>query len=208
MSDLQRVGPVFGGTGTAPPFTADISGAQRVQDAHGRYFDSAMRNQMYFATSGGAAGVTTTAALATTHTGLVVSNPVGSNTWLVVNKVSWAWSVIAAAVNNLGLAVGYNAVTNVTHTTPTAVNRTIFSGVNNGGVAFADISSTLPTAPVLYALLANTPAATTNPPGGILDLDGALILPPGAYLCSFSVTASAAAATWWMFQWEELPILT
>ena len=206
MSDLQRVGPVFGGTGTAPPFTADITGAQRVQDAHGRYFDTASRNQVFFAAN--QAGQTTTVGLATTYVGCVVSNPVGSSVNLVINKIGWMETVIASAVNGVGIAVGYNATTNVTHTTPLNVNGTRFMGTNNGGVARADSSATLPTAPVYYMFMDDTPTATTNPKGGIVDLEGSLIIPPGGYVCTVTTAASPAAAFWASIQWEELPILT
>ncbi len=47
MSDLQRVGAVMGGTGTAPPFTADNTGAQRVTDAHSRYCDATERGTVF-----------------------------------------------------------------------------------------------------------------------------------------------------------------
>jgi glucan biosynthesis protein len=47
MSDLQKVGPDYGGSGTFKPFTADTTGAQRVQDAHARYFEAVRSGNVY-----------------------------------------------------------------------------------------------------------------------------------------------------------------
>src|SRR6185503_5224841 len=68
MSDLglQRVGPTIGGSGTAAPFRADVTGAQAVTDAHGRYAEAVRRGNVWFlnatavaptAFTGGAGGV-------------------------------------------------------------------------------------------------------------------------------------------------------
>ena len=47
MSDLQVRGPLYGGTGTPSPFTADISGAQRITDAHARFQEAALRGFLF-----------------------------------------------------------------------------------------------------------------------------------------------------------------
>lgn len=161
---------------------------------------------MFFAAT--QAGQTTTIGLATTYVGLVVSNPVGSSVNLVINKVGFAFTVIAAAVNHVGLAVGYNPTSQVTHTTPLSVYSTKFT--NNAGVgtqAKADSAATLPTAPIYFSFFNDTPTATTNPNGGVIDLEGSLVIPPGAYVATVTAAASSAAAFWASMQWEELPIL-
>jgi hypothetical protein len=203
MSDLQKVGPDWGGTGTFKPFTAGFSGGQRVQDAHGRYYDSCARGQIFNAAT--QAGQTTSAGLATTYVGLCVSNPIASKVNLVVNKVGWAWTVIAAAVNGIGLAIGFSPSANVTHTTP-LVPSSSFVGAPTG-YAKADTAATLPVAPAYMMFLDNTPAATTNPKGGIIDLEGGIVVPPGGYICTVTTAASSAAAFWASMQWEELPNL-
>ncbi|MEO6293047.1 MAG: hypothetical protein ABIO88_10565, partial [Burkholderiaceae bacterium] len=72
MSDLQKVGPDFGNLGTFKPFTANISGGQRVADAHGRYLTAALEGRLFSASNVAAQAVSV--ALATTYTGLCLSN--------------------------------------------------------------------------------------------------------------------------------------
>lgn len=203
MSDLMKVGPDWGASGTFKPLTSGLSGAQRIIDAHGRYYDQATYGRVFFAATQG--GQTTSAGLATTYVGCCVSNPVGSKVNLVINKIGWAWTVIAAAVNSVGIAVGYSANTSVTHTTALAVNTTFFTNSGTGAWAKADSSATLPVAPIYYMFVDDTPTATTNPKGGLVDLEGSLILPPGAYVCTVTAAASSAAAFWASIQWEEVP---
>lgn len=206
MSDLMKVGPDWGTLGTFKPFTSGASGAQRVLDAHGRYYDSASLKRMFFAAT--PSGQTTTVGLATTYVGLVLSNPVGNSFNLALSKVGWAQSVINAAVNAVGLAVGYNQATNVTHTTPVTAAHCTFFQASGQTTAKVDTAATLPTAPVYFMFLQSTPTATTNPSGGWIDLEHSLIIPPGGYVMTATVAASPAAAFWASMSWEEIPILT
>lgn len=208
MSDLQRVGPVPGGTGTAVPFTADITGAQRITHAHPRYFDPVSRRAVF---SGAIVGQVTTVGLATTYTGLVLSNPPGSPVNLVVHKVGYAFIVAFAAGSVIGLMTGFNAGTEVTHTTPVTPRNQFFVGASAGGYGKLDSAATLPTAPTLNTILGSglTGAITTAPhiPGGLVDLEGSIILPAGAYCALYTSTASGAAGGAFSFAWEEIPNL-
>lgn len=199
------VGPQTVGNGSQVTQRGGKGADGIVSDLNPIYYQQAYDQNTYFAAT--QAGQTSTVGLNTTYVGLVLSNPVGNLKNLVINKVSIGWTVIAAAVNTVGIAVGYNATTNVTHTVAVtqAPTSTIF-GVGPAATAKADTSATLPTAPVYYCFLANTPAATTNPAGGIYDLQGSLIVPPGGYVMTVTTAASAAAAFLASFQWTELPI--
>ncbi len=173
-----------------------------VSELHGRYYETCLRKRMFHVAT--TALVTTSVGLSTTHTGLCLSNPVGSTVLLAINKISMAQHTINAAVNMWGISVGYNAATNVTHTTPVAPRSSYFNNLTTP-TALADVSATLPTAPTYYAFISDSPTATTNPAPAMIDLEGSLILPAGAYLC----TATAAASTagfWASFQWEEIPL--
>ena len=158
---------------------------------------------MFFAAT--QAGQTTTVGLATTYVGLVLSNPLGSQVNLVPNKVSFGWGVIAAAVDTVGLAVGFSGTTNVTHTTPVTPRSTYF-GIGPTPIGLTDTSATLPTAPVYAMFFGNTPTATTNPNGGVFDLEGSIIIPPGGYILTATTAASAAAAFFASISWEEIQI--
>ena len=175
-----------------------------VQELHGRYYESAYNKAIFTAASQAAA--TTTVGLATTYTGLCVSNSINSPVNLAINKCSFMQSVIQATQPEaFALAVGFNASTNVTHTTPgTPQSSVIGSGITAN--AKVDIAATLPTAPTYYAFVQNTPAATTNGAGGIIDLEGSLIIPPGGYILWATPAQASVAGMWFSIQWEEIPL--
>lgn len=206
MSDLQRVGNVNGGTGTPVPFTADVTGAQRVTDAHSRYFDPTSRRTVFNAS---VVGQVTTVGTATTYTGLCLSNPIGSGYNLVVNKVGYAFIVAFAAGSAVGLMTGFHASTDVVHTTPATVRSNLIGG-SVTGVGRVDSAATLPATPALNTVLASglTGAITTAVaiPANV-DLDGSIVLAPGAFVAFYTSTASGAAASAFSFTWEEVPAL-
>lgn len=203
LSVNTQVGPnVLSDGVNATTLRLEKLGALVVQELHGAYYEQAYRGNLFFAAAG---GVTSSVGLSTTYTGLCISNPLGSNVNLVMNKISFAQSVINAAVNAIGYGVGYSATTNVTHTTPvTPASCKYGSGLTP--IAKADSSATLPTAPVYAGFLGSTPTATTNPNGGVWDLQGSILVPPGAYFCILTAAASPASALWLGAQWEEVAI--
>lgn len=167
-------------------------------------YEQAYRGNKFFVSN--QALVTTTVGLATTYTGLCVSNPITSIKNLVISKVSMMQSVIQSAnVEAFALAVGFNANTNVTHTTPVTIQSSKF-GSGAASVAFADISATLPTAPVYEKFMQNTGSATTNGGGGVFNVDGGLILVPGAYLCFVTPAQASVAGMWFNATWIEVPV--
>lgn len=178
-----------------------------VSELHGRYYEASYRERRFV--GGNQAGATTTVGLATTHTGLVLSNPINSTVNLVIDKVGASFIVAFAAGAAIGLMTGYNATTNVTHTTP-ATPRNCKFGTGAAGIGLLDVSSTLPTAPVVTHIFGAglTGAITTTPqiPGFMVDLEGSLILPPGAYCAIYTSTASGTASMIATFQWEEVPV--
>lgn len=178
-------------------------GDQLMSELHGRYYEQTYRGNMFSVAS--QAGATTTVGLATVYTGLVISNPIGSGVNLVLNKCSLSQTVIQAVVNNFGLAFGFNSSTNVTHTTPATPQSNVI-GSGTLAKAKADVSATLPTAPLYGIYAADAATATTDAPGGVIDLEGSVILLPGAYALWVSSAASSAAAMWFSFQWEEVPV--
>ena len=75
---------------------------------------------------------------------------------------------------------------------------------------YASVAATLPTAPTLNVILASrlTGAITTVPfvTGGLVDIAGAIILPPGAYCAFYTSTVSGTAAGAFSFSWEEIAV--
>lgn len=205
MSDLslQRVGPTSGGTGTASPFRADITGAQAVTDAHGRLREAASRGQLFWAAN--QAATTWSIALATTHTGLVVSNPANSGKTLSMLRASLVLAAAPAAIAPVGLFAGFAAAGLVTHTTPLVPLSAYINQDVASGVAKADAAGTLPGTPRWVEMfLGGFTAAALFAHGGVIDLAGAYEIPPGGYFGIGSITAISGIGS---LLWEEIPIL-
>jgi hypothetical protein len=142
---------------------------------------------------------TTTVGLATTYTGLVISNPVTSTVNAVLNKASVMQSVIQSAqIEAYAIAIGYNGSTNVTHTAALATKSNLV-GSGNTSIVLADTSATLPTAPTYHTFVHNTGTATANGTGAVIDLEGSVILIPGAYACWVTPAQASVAGLWFSF---------
>lgn len=200
----NKVGPQINSDGTIVTQRAGRTGETVTTDAHARYYEPTIRRSVY---SGSVVGQVTTVGLNTTYTGLCLSNPVGSSVNLVINKVGYAFIVAFAAGAAIGLMTGYNATTNVTHSTPVTPRSQYFTSAG-GGIGLLDSSAILPTAPTLNTVFASgltgaiTTATTVGP--SVIDLEGSIILPTGAYCAIYTSTASGAAAGAFSFQWEEV----
>lgn len=203
MLSQGQVGPISStADGVQVALRAGKQGDQIVSELHGRYYESAYRRAQFLAAN--QAAQATSAALATTYTGLCISNPVGSSINVVLEKVGITLAAAPAAIAPIGLMVGYNASTNVTHTAA-VTPRNSFVGVGAAPVALVDSSATLPTAPtVAVALMGGFTAAALPGTGpALVDLEGAIILPPGAYAAIYTLTATSGIFS---FQWEETPV--
>lgn len=214
MSDLQRVGPVQGGTGTPVPFTADITGAQRVVDAHGRYFES-VRNGKVWTLTTGYAGVTLVAASAIGQTAwnpaVGIFNPANSGTNCVIytgfaNYLSgtptagglvWGYGAAPGGVTAAG---GNGAVNALSLATGGSVAKTFVLSAMTGSVASV-ILAPFPASPFAGAVAATTPL------GAMHDVAGLFVCPPGAFI-GISGTLGTATLVAAFLAWEEVPIFT
>lgn len=171
-----------------------------------RYYEMAYRKTCF--TAAAQAVLTTTVGLATTYTGLCLSNNVGNSVNLVLTKVSMMQSVIQSTqVEAYAIATGFNATTNVTHTTPLVSIKNDFVGSGTVAQATADTSATLPTAPFYHTFFSNTGTATADSTGCMVyDLEGSIILPPGAYACWVTPAQASVAGMWFSFSWIEVPV--
>lgn len=194
-------------SGQVAPLRLGLAADLIMSELHGRYYEQTVRGKMFHVAT--QALVTTTVGLATTYTGLVLSNPITSGVDLVLNKASMMQSVLQATqVEGYALAVGFNNTTNVTHTTP-VVAKSCRVGSGLTAIGLADVSATLPTAPTYSHFFTNTGTATANSTGPqVVDLEGSVVLVPGAYVCFVSPTQASVAGLWFGFQWEEVPTFT
>ena len=193
--------------GTQPALRLGSMGALITSDLHGAHYEAAYRRSLFAVAN--QAVTTTTVGLATTYTGLCISNPVGSSLLVVLTRVGYSFTVAFPAAAVVGLMVGYNSSTNVTHTTP-VTPRSQYFGAGASPVALCDVAATLPTAPFLNSVFTGgtTGAITTSVTNGanMHELDGSLILPPGAYAAIYTSTVSGTSGFAGSFLWEEVPI--
>lgn len=207
MALSQGIVGVQNNSDGATPITQRFGqqGEGMVSELHGRYYEQTVRGNMFSASIQSVA--TTTVGLATTYTGLVVSNPITSAVNLVMNKASMMQSVIQSVqIEAYAIAAGFNSATNVTHTAALTVrSNKIGSGLVSVGLA--DTSATLPTAPFYHTFVNQTASATTQSAAGVIDFEGSLILPPGGYALWVTPAQASVAGLWFSFQWEEVPVL-
>lgn len=178
-----------------------------VSTLHADYYEATYRRSMFGAAN--PTGQTLTAFTSGTTTvavGILLSNPVNTTVNLVINKVGFSVVVAPASAMPMFLGVGYNSGTNVTHTTP-ITPRNLYTGVGATGVGLVDASFTMPTAPNFTHVLGNVAATTVASQTPVMvDLDGSVILPPGAYAGIFSTVAAGASGFFGSISWEEVPL--
>ena len=192
--------------GTTPPVRQGQLGDVIVSELHGRYYETAYRRNMYTATL--TAGTTTSAALSTTFTGLLLLNPNNSQVNIVVNKVGFSFLVAFTAAAAIGLQTGNQSTALLSGLTTTNTSvRPNFVGAGTGSALTYSAATT--TGPVLQQLFGAglTGAITTTPQVfSYFDLEGSLILPPGAWVGSYTSTASGASGMLMTIQYEEIPL--
>lgn len=200
-----QVGPAVSstslGAGSNPNLRLDNLGGLTVSQLNPRYYEETYRRQTY--TIANQTGVTTTTTLTSgqTCTGLLIQNPTTSTVNTVITKVGYGITVAPAAAMLIGLMTGTGA--------------SITSGVTPrnrfvGGVSAQTLASTsvaLPGTAVIETILAvyqttTLPAYTMN----FIDLEGSLILPPGAFCAFYTSAASGASGFFGSFQFVEVPL--
>lgn len=152
------------------------------------------------------AKVATTAALATTWTGLGIANPSTSGKNLIIYEFGAELQIASDAAGIVGLmtsdTTGFAAALTI---------RNCLDGTEGTytSVAYADDGATIAT-PVLRRACGtygtegtDTSLATTGP--HIYKLDGNLIIPPGRSVMTYTTTATTACFVF-HFVWEEVDV--
>jgi len=204
---LQSITP-----GATPAIRQGQLGDVIVSELHGRYYETTYRRNMYTAVLG--TGTTTSAGLATSHTGLLLWNPTNSQVNIAINKVSMSFLVAFAAASAIGILTGASTTTPGTSSTNVII-RSNYVGLPNGsGQAIAYSASTLVSSgfslPFVHTLFGTglTGAITTTPqiPGFYVDVEAGLILPPGTFIGTYTSTASGASSMFASLTYEEIPL--
>lgn len=170
-----------------------------VSNLHGKYTEQALRGNLFGVSN--QAAVATTAALAGAWTGLCVSNPSTSNFDLAILEFGGSLSVAGSDDGSMGLL-------GATIAAP-ASNVTIknMKMGDRASIAIADDGATIVGGYVIGAPFAYGIGATNlvNQTGTFAwKLDGALIVPPGHTVATYTTTATTAAFIFY-FIWEEIP---
>lgn len=196
--------------GATPPIRQGQLGDMIVSQLHGRVYETSYRKQ-YFSCAL-TTGTTTSAALATSFTGLMLYNPPNSTVNVSVNKIGMSFGVAFAAAAAIGVMVGQTMTPLATFSAAnTRVQNMFINGPAGQAVAYnsATIASAEPGLPKLLQVFGQgmTGAITTVPQiaGHFVDMEGGLILPPGAYMATYTSTASGASSLFASFTYEEIP---
>jgi hypothetical protein len=147
------------------------------------------------------AATSTTAAFATTFTGLSLANPTGSGVNLILRRFTCA-QVAAGAAGAIGIMKGAGA--SAGSIVPTSMN--VGSGLISKAVGSAGATIATPVLVAAYGTIGSQ--ATTGwgqMPGLVVELDGSIIVPPGFYVASYT-TAATTSALIFGFVWEEVGI--
>ncbi len=196
-----RVGAIIAKEGSSPPLRTNKVGNLIVQAGNGKYFEATNAGEVFVVANQVAVAVT--AALASAYTGLVVGNAITTGKDLVMLGFSFAPSAAIPAATAIGLMT-----VEMTALTSTLSPRNRKMG-GPASVAWCEDSCSLENAPVLeqplaYAFTEATTAGNLGPMGYV-DLDGALIVPPGYAVAAYS-TAALTAAMLFSFLWREVTV--
>lgn len=183
------------------PLRADKQGGLAVTELQARYYEQTYRANTFMASNSAAQAVSV--ALATTYTGLCLSNPLENTKNVVLLTVGTALTVAPAAIASLHLITGFSKTTAVTHTTPVAP-QTGLVGSRVAASALVDAAATIPTPVYSMSLMGGfTAAALPSSPNTVFAIEGAIILSPGAFVAVGALTAVTGIFS---FSWMEVPV--
>lgn len=179
----------------------DQQGAGLVTELHARYYQQTVRSKMFSVNTQGTA-VTTTAALATTWTGLGLGNAASSGVNLVLNKFTATQFAVGAAAT-----VGLMGGTGTIAASLAIQSRLLGSGAVSLATASAGATISTPLLITTFGSLGSV--ATTGyglEPGIYVDLEGSIIVPPGSFIVTYTSIVTTSALNFG-FCWEEVPII-
>jgi len=195
-----KVGSISAAAGTQNPLRTHTDGSLAVINAGGRLAEAALAGRLFSVAN--QTNVTTTAALATTWTGLGVGNPATSGKNFVFHEFGWAQEVV---MNTEGV-IGLMAAT-VGDMAQAIVPRCAKYGAATT-VALTDNGATIGT-PILLRVCGSSMegAISTVPSLGpnIYNIDGSIVIPPGYALLTYTFAIQTASIQF-HFVWEEVDV--
>jgi hypothetical protein len=193
-----RVGAISAAEGSVNPLRTLTDGSLAVAPAGGSLADAAISGRLFSVCN--QTNVTTTAALATTWTGLGVGNPATSGKLFVFHEFGWAQEVAMNTEGAFGLMVA-----TVGDMAQAIVPRCARYGYATT-VALTDNGATIGT-PILIRVFGSSMegAISTVPSlgGNIYDLKGSIVIPPGYALLTYTFAIQTSSVQF-HFVWEEV----
>jgi hypothetical protein len=187
------------------PLTSTPEGDLLAAQGHGKYNAAVMTGNVYSATS--QTGVVLTVGLATTYTGVCLSNPNGSGKALSILAAGFSEVVAPTGIQTAFLAAGYST-TDVTHSVAgVPVNMRLGRAIGCSGKF--DTGATLPVAPKYVATLNSghtSGALSTAACPALYELGGLCILDPGGFAIIAGFTVGVAVGCYGCIIWEEIDI--
>ena len=203
MQAEGRVGEISAAPGSVNPLVTDDVGSLLIAQTAGAYSTAVRKGNVY--SGANQTGCIWTVGLATTNTGLALTNPVGSGKNLVILKAGFDERVAPAGIQDVWLAGG-SSTTAVTHSVA-GTPRNMLVGAPNAAVGLVDTGCTLPAAPVyLLPLIGGKTSAALSVSGtiSVVDVGGLIVMAPGSYLIIACFTVGAAVGQMGCIVWEEI----
>ena len=206
MKAEGRVGAISAVSGSVNPLVTDRMGSLLMAQSMGKYTNAVLKGNVY--SGANQAGTTWTDENAAIYTGIALTNPVGSEKQLIILAAGLSQRVAAggAVIQDIWLSGG-SSQSAVTHTTP-GTPRNMLLGRPNMAAGLVDVSCTFPADLEYYLMpLLNANTAAVLPTSGtisVVDVDGAIIVPPGAYVAITMFAGGAASSKMGCIVWEEV----
>jgi hypothetical protein len=183
-------------------------------EIHGRYYEGAYRGGRFGAALQVVSATAMQTGLTTSATGgMVLANPPGSSVMCVLEKVGIAMVLAQTSASALGISVGWSPTVVPAFGTPVTVtprSRKVGAGYAAQCTVQTGATCTLPVAPTLDTIFAFvdtiTITSTTTFLGGLYDLDGGIILQPGAFASFYATNGLLVSSYFLSMQWEETPL--
>jgi hypothetical protein len=203
MQTEARVGAISATAGSVNPLVTDGIGSLLTAQAAGQYATSVKKGNVY--SGANQTGCIWTVGLATTYTGLALTNPTGSGKNLVILKAGFSERVAPGGIQDVWLAGGSHA-TAVTHSVA-GTPRNMLVGTASSAVGLVDTGATLPAAPVyLLPLIGGKTSAALSVSStiAVVDVGGLIVMSPGSYLIIATFTVGVAVGQMGCIIWEEI----
>lgn len=216
-----KVGVQQLGDGAENEIRIGRQGDALVSQLHGRFYEQALRGNLFSAGSGLTALSANTVTLTATTTPIVgVYNPLTSKVNLVMLQAGLAVIANSNAATAPGAFV-WAAMTNqaAISTGAAPFNRGTLGRTGsaalafNGGVALTGLANNLVVIegadfPGMHTIAYSAVAATAfyNGVQAVQHFDGSLIVPPGGVLALLNTVSTTTFSVWSRLLWEEVPI--